>query len=197
MIEIDYMSLKSSDIREAGKMGNSLLVSQNRIDISKDNSNNLKSKNFDERNENYNTKNKGSYGLSSDGNNNFIVNEENKLQSSNSNMISLSEEEDMNSHIGKKIPQCTGETIFSKNLFMEDNSNNNIINTNNYKSKNKENDDYENNRRESIIKEYQKEYEEQQKYYENYIKILLEKKNELIQMKNMLKKQKNDTLKAE
>ena len=195
--EIDYMSLKSSDIREAGKMGNSLLVSQNRIDISKDNSNNLKSKNFDERNENYNTKNKGSYGLSSDGNNNFIVNEENKLQSSNSNMISLSEEEDMNSHIGKKIPQCTGETIFSKNLFMEDNSNNNIINTNNYKSKNKENDDYENNRRESIIKEYQKEYEEQQKYYENYIKILLEKKNELIQMKNMLKKQKNDTLKAE
>ena len=194
--EIDYMSLKSSDIKEAGKMANSLLISQNKIDVSKDNSKNIRSKNNEEKNENDNTKYKGSYGLTSDGNNNFIVNEENKLQSSNSNMISLSEDEDMSSHIGKKIPQCTGETIFSKNLFIEDNasknSNNNMINTINYKSKNKDNEDEESNRKESIIKEYQKEYEEQQKYYENYIKILLKKKNELIQMKNMLKKQKND-----
>ena len=184
--EIDYMSLKSSDIKEAGKMTNSLLISQN---LSK----NMKSKNFEEKAENENTKIKASYGISSDGNN-FIVNEENKLQSSNSNMISLSEDEDINSHIGKKIPQCTGETILSKNLFL-DNSNN-IINSNNYKSKNKENEEEENSK-ESIIKEYQKEYEEQQKYYENYIKILMEKKNELIQMKNMLKKQKNDTLKSD
>ena len=199
--EIDYMSLKSSDIREAGKMGNSLLISQNKMDVSKDNSKNMKSKNYEEKNENDNTKNKVSYGLSSEGNN-FIVNEENKLQSSNSNMLSLSEDEDINSHIGKKIPQCTGETIFSKNLFVDDNlsnnnNNNNIINTNNYKSRNKDNEDDENNSKENIIKEYQKEYEEQQKYYENYIKILLEKKNELIQMKNMLKKQKNENSKSD
>ena len=38
------MSLKSSDIREAGKMGNSLLISQNKIDESKDNSKNMKSR---------------------------------------------------------------------------------------------------------------------------------------------------------
>ena len=199
--EIDYMSLKSNDIEEAGKMSNSLIISQNRIDMSKDNSKIIKSKNFEEKNENDNTKNKVSYGLSSDGNNNFIVNEENKLQSSNSNIISLSEDEDLNSHIGKKIAQCTGETIFSKNLFMEDNgsgnSNNNIMNTNNDKNSNKANEDDDINRRESIIREYQKEYEEQQKYYENYIKILLEKKNELIQMKNMLKKQKNEQLKSD
>ena len=197
--EIDYMSLKSSDIKEAGKMANSLIISQNKVDISKDNSNIIKSKNFEEKNENENTKNKVSYGLTSEGNNNFIVNEENKLQSSNSNMISLSEDEDLNSHIGKKIPQCTGETIFSKNLFMEENgsSNNNIMNTNNYKSSNKNNEDEDSNRRDSIIKEYKKEYEEQKKYYENYIKILLEKKNELLQMKNMLKKQKNENLKSD
>lgn len=88
-----------------------------------------------------NKQNKISYGLSSDGNNNFIVNEENKLQSSNSNIISLSDDEDMNSHIGKKIPQCTGETIFSKNLFNDDNisrnSNNNI---NNKRKKDNEDD---------------------------------------------------------
>ena len=193
--EIDYMSLKSSDIIEAGKMANSQLISQNKIDISKDQSKNTRSKNFDEKNENDNTKIKASIGVSSEGNN-FIVNEENKLQSSNSNMISLSEDEDMNSRIGKKIPQCTGETILSKNLFLE--NSNNIINTNNNKSnksKNKENEEEEENSKESIIKEYQKEYEEQQKYYENYIKILLEKKNELIQMKNMLKQQKNETFK--
>ena len=171
--EIDYMSLKSNDIREAGKMSNSLLISQNKKNISKNNSKIIKNKGVDEDN----NKNKGSYGLSSDGNNNFIVNEENKLQSSNSNMLSISEDEDMNSHIGKKIPQCTGETIFTKNLFIDDNiskNSNNMTNTNNYKSKNMENNDEEEiNRRESIIKEYQKEYEEQQKYYENYIKILL------------------------
>jgi len=197
--EIDYMSLKSNDIREAGKMTNSLLISQNKIDISKDNSKYNKNRSNEDKNEkDDNNRFKASYRLSSDGNNNFIVNEENKLQTSNSDMMSLSEDEDMNSHIGKKIPQCTGETIFSKNLFMDDNasktSNNNITNTNNYKSKNMDNNDEEEiNRRESIINEYQKEYEEQQKYYENYIKILLEKKNELIQMKNLLKKQKNES----
>ena len=195
--EIDYMSLKSNDIREAGKMSNSLLISQNKKNISKNNSKIIKNKGVDEDN----NKNKGSYGLSSDGNNNFIVNEENKLQSSNSNMLSISEDEDMNSHIGKKIPQCTGETIFTKNLFIDDNiskNSNNMTNTNNYKSKNMENNDEEEiNRRESIIKEYQKEYEEQQKYYENYIKILLNKKNELLQMKSMLKKQRNETQKSE
>ena len=111
-------------------------------------------------------------------------------------MMSLSEDEDMNSHIGKKIPQYTGETIFSKNLFMEENAsktsnNNNIINTDNNDNKDNEIP----HRKEDIIKEYQKEYEEQQKYYENYIKILLEKKNELILMKNMLNNQKNESSK--
>ena len=190
--EIDYMSLKSNDIREAGKITTSIMVSQNRIDISKDNSKNMKSKNYEEKDEN--KQNKISYGLSSDGNNNFIVNEENKLQSSNSNIISLSDDEDMNSHIGKKIPQCTGETIFSKNLFIDDNISRNSNNNINNKRK-KDNED-DGNKKESIIKEYEKEYEEQQKYYENYIKILLEKKNELIQMKNMLKNQKNESLKS-
>ena len=192
--EIDYMSLKSDDIKEAGKMSNSLLISQNKLNFSKDQSKNTKSKNFDDKNENDNTKIKASIGISSDGNN-FIVNEENRLQSSNSIIISLSEDEDNNSRIGKKIPQCAGETILSKNLFLDNNSNN-VINSNNNKSKNKENEEEENSK-ESIIKEYQKEYEEQQKYYENYIKILLEKKNELMQMKNMLQKQKNENLKLD
>ena len=177
--EIDYMSLKSNDIREAGKMTTSMMISKNRIDISKDNSKNMKSKNFDEKDEN--RQNKISYGLSSDGNN-FIVNEENKLQTSNSNIISLSDDDEMNSHLGKKIPQLTGENLLSKNNFEDEN-----------KGENKDDD----NRKESIIKEYEKEYEEQQKYYENYIKLLLEKKNELIQMKNMLNKQRNESIKTD
>jgi hypothetical protein len=183
--EIDYMSLKSNDIREAGKMTSSMMISQNRIDISKDNSKNMKTKNFDEKDEN--RQNKVSYGLSSDGNN-FIVNEENKLQSSNSNIISLSEDEEMNTPIGKKIPSCAGENLFNKNLFAEENISDNTKN----KKYNKDDD----NRKESIIKEYEKEYEEQQKYYENYINLLLEKKNELIQMKKMLKKQRNETIQS-
>ena len=48
----------------------------------------------------------------------------------------------------------------------------------------------EEKRDECLIKEYQDEFNEQQKYYENYIKILMDKKNELLQMKNMLKNQK-------
>ena len=47
------------------------------------------------------------------------------------------------------------------------------------------------------INDYKIEYEEQKKYYENYINILLEKKNELIQMKNMLMSQKSNTSKSE
>jgi len=33
--EIDYMSLKSDDIKEAGKISNSLLISQNKLTFSK------------------------------------------------------------------------------------------------------------------------------------------------------------------
>ena len=47
------------------------------------------------------------------------------------------------------------------------------------------------------INDYKKEYEEQKKYYENYISILLEKKNELMEMKKMIMSQRLNTSKSE
>ena len=152
-IEIDYLSIKSKDIKEAGL----LFANSNSLNISRNKINNKEEDNKSKR--------VGSFG------NNFKVNEENKLQSNNSSIMSLSENDDMNSKYGRKLPQCTTGTIFTKNML-------------NMGVKNEEKRD------EGLIKEYQDEFNEQQKYYENYIKILMDKKNELLQMKNMLKNQK-------
>ena len=153
-IEIDYLSIKSKDIREAG------LLFSNNI------SSNMSRNKINNKEEDSKSKRITSFG------NNFRVNEENKLQSNNnSSVMSLSENDDMNSKYGRKLPQCTTGTIFTKNML-------------NTEAKNEEKKD------EGLIKEYQDEFNEQQKYYENYIKILMDKKNELLQMKNMLKNQK-------
>ena len=176
--EIDYMSLKSSDIREAGKVNDSLVINQNKMNINKDNYKNSK-KSFGD-NTSYQ---RVGLPISFD-ENNFIVNEENKFQTDNSK-ISLNEENDLNNYIGKKIPQCDGETINSKNLSGDDNINNVFHNI--------DNNDINNDN----INDYKKEYEEQKKYYENYISILLEKKTELIEMKNMLINQRLNTSKSE
>ena len=180
--EIDYMSLKSNDIKQAGKANDSLTISQNKIDISKDNMKNLK-KSFGDNSSNK----KIGLPISFD-ENNFVVNEENKFQTDNSK-ISINEDNNLNNYIGKKIPQCDGETINSKNLSDDDNINNVF---NNMDNNNIDIDiNYEN------INDYKKEYEEQKAYYENYINILLEKKNELIEMKNMLMNQRLNTSKSE
>ena len=178
--EIDYMSLKSNDIKEAGKANDSLAISQNKVDISKDNYKNLK-KSFGDNSSNQ----KVGLPISFD-ENNFVVNEENRLQTENSK-ISQNEENDLSNYVGKKIPQCDGETINSKNESDNDDINN-VFN-------NMDNNDIDINN--DNINDYKKEYEEQKKYYENYINILLEKKNELIEMKNMLMNQRFNTSKSE
>jgi hypothetical protein len=177
--EIDYMSLKSDDIKEAGKAYDSLAISQNKVSISKDNYKNLK-KSFGDNSSNQ----KVGLPISFD-ENNFVVNEENRLQTENSK-ISQNEENDLSNYVGKKIPQCDGETINSKNESDDDNINN-VFN-------NMENNDIDINN--DNINDYKKEYEEQKKYYENYINILLEKKNELLEMKNLLMNQKLNALKS-
>ena len=181
--EINYMSLKSNDIKEAGKLGDSLIISQNKIDNGKDISKNLQ-KSVD----NDASKSK-SFPFSFD-ENNFIVNEENKIQANNNSIINLSEDDNINNYLGKKVDQCPGENIQNKN-FSDDEEN--IINDNLEDEKNDINDI--NN--DDNINDYINEYEEQKKYYENYINILLEKKNELIQMKNMLISQKLNESKSE
>ena len=179
--EIDYMSLKSNDIKEAGKANESLKVSQNKINISKDNYKNLK-KSFGDNSSNQ----KIGLPISFD-ENNFIVNEENRIQTENSK-ISQNEENDLSNYVGKQIPQCDGETINSKNGSDDDNIDNVFNNMDNNNDIDINNDN---------INDYKKEYEEQKKYYEDYINILLEKKNELIEMKNMLMNQRLNTSKSE
>ena len=179
--EIDYMSLKSNDIKEAGKADNSLIVSQNIIDISKDNYKNFK-KSLEE------TIPKEISGIpASFDENNFVVNEENRLQTNNSNM-NLSEDNDISSnYVGKKVEQLNGEILHSKNATEDDNFNNIFNNIN----------DNENVINSDNIGDYKREYEEQKKYYENYINILLEKKNELMEMKQMIINQRLNTSKSE
>ena len=179
--EIDYMSLKSNDIKEAGKANDSLKVSQNKINISKDNYKNLK-KSFGDNSSNQ----KLGLPISFD-ENNFVVNEENRIQTENSK-ISQNEENDLSNYVGKQIPQCDGETINSKNGSDDDNIDNVFNNMDNNNDIDINNDN---------INDYKKEYEEQKKYYEDYINILLEKKNELIEMKNMLMNQRLNTSKSE
>ena len=176
--EIDYMSLKSNDIKEAG-MPDSLKINANKVDIINDNSKHFK-KTFGETS----SKQKSGVPISFD-ENNFVVNEENKIQT-DSNM-SLEEEDESNNYVGKKVSQCTQETIHGKDVLEEENNNFilNIKSINNYDQDNSIN-------KNENLNDYRNEYEEQKKYYENYINILLEKKNELIEMKNMLKNQKEN-----
>ena len=178
--EIDYMSLKSSDIKEAGKDSNSLIKSQNKLDISKDNSKYLK-KSLDDNSFNQ----KVGLPIPFD-ENNFVVNEENRLQTEQSKK-SLNDENNLSNYVGKKVPQCDGETFNSKNVSDEDNINN-VFNNMEFNDIDIINDN---------INDYKKEYEEQKKYYENYINILLEKKNELMEMKKMIMSQRLNTSKSE
>ena len=178
--EIDYMSLKSSDIKEAGKENNSFIKSQNKLDISKDNSKYLK-KSLEDNSFNQ----KVGLPISFD-ENNFVVNEENRIQTEQSKK-SLNDENNLSNYVGKKVPQCDGETFNSKNVSDEDNINN-VFNNMEFNDIDIKNDN---------INDYKKEYEEQKKYYENYINILLEKKNELMEMKKMIMSQRLNTSKSE
>ena len=178
--EIDYMSLKSIDIKEAGKGNNSLIKSQNKLDISKDTTKFLK-KSLEDNPSNQ----KEGLQITFD-ENNFVVNEENKFQTEQSKK-SLNEENNLSNYVGKKVPQCDGETFNSKNVSDEDNINN-VFNNMEFNDIDIKNDN---------INDYKKEYEEQKKYYENYISILLEKKNELMEMKKMIMSQRLNTSKSE
>ena len=178
--EIDYMSLKSNDIKEAGKPCESLKLSTNKVDINKENSKYLK-KTFGETS----SKQKSGLPISFD-ENNFAVNEENKIQT-DSNM-SLDEEDELSNYVGKKISQMTQETINGK--YVPEDENNNII-IHDIKHENNYDQDSTINKNENI-NDYKNEYEEQKKYYENYINLLLEKKKELLEMKNMLMNQKDN-----
>ena len=179
--EIDYMSLKSSEIKEAGKPFDTFLPSQNKNDTqSKDNSRYLKKTLGDNS-----IKPKSGVPISFD-ENNFSVNEENKLQSENS-LMNISDEDELSNYVGRKITQNALETNNSKNKVDESNINN--ITEKNYTHD--DNNDINNN-----IDDYKNEYEEQKKYYENYINILLEKKNELLEMKNLLISQKMNASKS-
>ena len=178
--EIDYMSLKSIDIKEAGKGNNSLIKSQNKLDISKDTTKFLK-KSLEDNPSNQ----KEGLQITFD-ENNFVVNEENKFQTEQSKK-SLNEENNLSNYVGKKVPQCDGETFNSKNVSDEDNINN-VFNNMEFNDIDIKSDN---------INDYKKEYEEQKKYYENYISILLEKKNELMEMKKMIMSQRLNTSKSE
>ena len=178
--EIDYMSLKSSEIKEAGKPFETFMPSQNKNDTFKDNSRYLKKTLGDNS-----IKPKSGVPISFD-ENNFSVNEENKLQTENS-LMNISDEDELSNYVGMKISQNVLETINSKNKV--DDSNTNNITEKNYTHD--DNNDINNN-----IDDYKNEYEEQKKYYENYINILLEKKNELLEMKNMLISQKMNASKS-
>ena len=178
--EIDYMSLKSNDIKEAGKSNDYLKISSNKVDINNDNSKYIK-KTFGETS----SKQKSCLPISFD-ENNFVVNEENRIQT-DSNM-SLEEEDELSNYVGKKISQLTQETINAKDV--SDDDNNNII-IHDIKHENNYDKDSSINKNENI-NDYKNEYEEQKKYYENYINILLEKENELLEMKNILMNQKEN-----
>jgi hypothetical protein len=178
--EIDYMSLKSSEIKEAGKPFDTFMPSQNKNDTFKDNSRYLKKTLGDNS-----IKPKSGVPISFD-ENNFSVNEENKLQTENS-LMNISDEDELSNYVGMKISQNVLETINSKNKV--DDSNTNNITEKNYTHD--DNNDINNN-----IDDYKNEYEEQKKYYENYINILLEKKNELLEMKNLLMSQKLNASKS-
>ena len=183
--EIDYMSLKSSEIKEAGKPFDTFMPSQNKNDTqSKDNSRYLKKTLGDNS-----IKPKSGMPISLD-ENNFSVNEENKLQSENS-LMNISDEDELSNYVGRKITQNALETNNSKNKVDESNINN--ITEKNYTHD--DNNDY-NDINNNNIDDYKNEYEEQKKYYENYINILLEKKNELIEMKNLLMSQKLNASKS-
>ena len=121
--------------------------------------------------------------------NNFSVNEENKLQSENS-LMNISDEDELSNYVGRKITQNALETNNSKNKVDESNINN-ITEKNYTHDDNNDYNDINNN-----IDDYKNEYEEQKKYYENYINILLEKKNELLEMKNLLMSQKLNASKS-
>ena len=182
--EIDYMSLKSSEIKEAGKPFDTFMPSQNKNDTqSKDNSRYLKKTLGDNS-----IKPKSGMPISLD-ENNFSVNEENKLQSENS-LMNISDEDELSNYVGRKITQNALETNNSKNKVDESNINN-ITEKNYTHDDNNDYNDINNN-----IDDYKNEYEEQKKYYENYINILLEKKNELIEMKNLLMSQKLNASKS-
>ena len=178
--EMDNMSLKSIDIKEAGKGNNSLIKSQNKLDISKDTTKFLK-KSLEDNPSNQ----KEGLQITFD-ENNFVVNEENKFQTEQSKK-SLNEENNLSNYVGKKVPQCDGETFNSKNVSDEDNINN-VFNNMEFNDIDIKSDN---------INDYKKEYEEQKKYYENYISILLEKKNELMEMKKMIMSQRLNTSKSE
>ena len=182
--EIDYMSLKSSEIKEAGKPFDTFMPSQNKNDTqSKDNSRYLKKTLGDNS-----IKPKSGMPISLD-ENNFSVNEENKLQSENS-LMNISDEDELSNYVGRKITQNALETNNSKNKVDESNINN-ITEKNYTHDDNNDYNDINNN-----IDDYKNEYEEQKKYYENYINILLEKKNELLEMKNLLMSQKLNASKS-
>ena len=182
--EIDYMSLKSSEIKEAGKPFDTFIPSQNKNDTqSKDNSRYLKKTLRDNS-----IKPKSGMPISLD-ENNFSVNEENKLQSENS-LMNISDEDELSNYVGRKITQNALETNNSKNKVDESNINN-ITEKNYTHDDNNDYNDINNN-----IDDYKNEYEEQKKYYENYINILLEKKNELLEMKNLLMSQKLNASKS-
>ena len=182
--EIDYMSLKSSEIKEAGKPFDTFMPNQNKNDTqSKDNSRYLKKTLGDNS-----IKPKSGMPISLD-ENNFSVNEENKLQSENS-LMNISDEDELSNYVGRKITQNALETNNSKNKVDESNINN-ITEKNYTHDDNNDYNDINNN-----IDDYKNEYEEQKKYYENYINILLEKKNELLEMKNLLMSQKLNASKS-
>ena len=182
--EINYMSLKSSEIKEAGKPFDTFMPSQNKNDTqSKDNSRYLKKTLGDNS-----IKPKSGMPISLD-ENNFSVNEENKLQSENS-LMNISDEDELSNYVGRKITQNALETNNSKNKVDESNINN-ITEKNYTHDDNNDYNDINNN-----IDDYKNEYEEQKKYYENYINILLEKKNELLEMKNLLMSQKLNASKS-
>ena len=179
--EINYLSLKSNDIKEAGKEDNSYIVSPSNQDVRKDLSKNIKKSLEGEL-----SKQKSGNPILFD-ENNFVVNEENQLQTNNSN-VEISDDNDINSnYVGRKIEQLNGESIMDKNG-TEDYNFDSVFNNINEKENDINNDD---------INDYKKEYEEQKKYYENYINILLEKKNELMEMKKMLMNQKLNSSKIE
>ena len=180
--EIDYMSLKSTEIKEAGKSFDTFMASQSKNDIIKDNNSRYIKKSLGDNS----IKPKSGVPVSFD-ENNFLVNEENKILTDNSLMNLSDEDDELSNYVGKKVSQNALETIHSKNQISESNINN--INENNYTHD--EYNDINNN-----IDDYKNEYEEQKKYYENYINILLEKKNELLEMKNLLMSQKLNASKS-
>ena len=147
--EIDYMSLKSSEIKEAGKPFDTFMPSQNKNDTqSKDNSRYLKKTLGDNS-----IKPKSGMPISLD-ENNFSVNEENKLQSENS-LMNISDEDELSNYVGRKITQNALETNNSKNKVDESNINN-ITEKNYTHDDNNDYNDINNN-----IDDYKNEYEEQ------------------------------------